>query len=99
MTQLLEHPARVGTAVGSSVDRVDAREKLRGSAEYTGDLHPPSMLYGAVLRSQYAHAEIESIDTSSAATRMPTISMAAVLAGPRATLTGVSMSKCQPLPL
>ena len=66
MTQLLEHPAKSSTAIGLSVDRVDAREKLAGSAEYTGDLHPPSMLYGAVLRSQFAHAEIESIDTTGA---------------------------------
>lgn len=66
MTQLLERPAKVSTAAGLSVDRVDARDKLKGSAEYVGDLHPPSMLYGAVLRSPYAHAEIESIDLSGA---------------------------------
>jgi CO/xanthine dehydrogenase Mo-binding subunit len=66
MTQLLDQPTKASTAIGLSVNRVDAREKLAGSAEYTGDLHPPSMLYGAVLRSQFAHAEIESIDTSGA---------------------------------
>ena len=66
MTQLLEQPTKLSTAIGINVDRVDARDKLAGSAEYTGDLHPPSMLFGAVLRSQYAHAEIESVDTSGA---------------------------------
>ena len=66
MTQLLEQPTKLSTAIGINVDRADARDKLAGSAEYTGDLHPPSMLFGAVLRSQYAHAEIESVDTSGA---------------------------------
>lgn len=66
MAQLLERPVQVSTAAGLSVDRVDARDKLSGSAQYVGDLHPPGMLYGAVLRSPYAHAEIESIDTSRA---------------------------------
>jgi CO/xanthine dehydrogenase Mo-binding subunit len=55
-----------GSAVGLSVERVDARDKLAGKAEFTGDLRPPFMLFGAVLRSPFAHAEIESIDTSEA---------------------------------
>lgn len=66
MTQLFETRAKVGTAVGLSVERVDARDKLSGTAEFTGDLRPPFMLYGAVLRSPYGHALIESIDTSDA---------------------------------
>jgi len=66
MTELLERPVKVNTAVGLSIDRVDARDKLSGIAEFVGDLHPPFMLYGAVLRSPYAHAEIESIDASGA---------------------------------
>ena len=54
------------TAVGLSVERADARDKLTGKAEFTGDIHPPFMLYGAVLRSPVAHAIVASIDTSEA---------------------------------
>src|SRR5690348_8535960 len=54
------------TVVGRDVERVDAREKVSGRAEYVADLSLPGMLWGAVLRSPYAHARIKSIDTSQA---------------------------------
>jgi CO/xanthine dehydrogenase Mo-binding subunit len=47
--------------------RVDAAEKLRGEAEFVGDIVVPRMLHGKVLRSPYAHARIVSIDASAAA--------------------------------
>ena len=47
--------------------RSDAAEKLRGEAQFVGDLVVPRMLHGKVLRSPYAHARIVSIDTSAAA--------------------------------
>ena len=53
-------------AVGQSVLRVDAREKVRGEPCYCGDLSLPNMLHGRVLRSRYPHARILSIDTSRA---------------------------------
>ncbi len=46
--------------------RADAAEKLRGEAQYVGDLVVPRMLHGKVLRSPRAHARIVSIDTSAA---------------------------------
>jgi CO/xanthine dehydrogenase Mo-binding subunit len=46
--------------------RADAAEKLRGEAQYVGDLVVPRMLHGKVLRSPHAHARIVSIDTSAA---------------------------------
>lgn len=46
--------------------RVDAAEKLRGEAQYVGDLVIPRMLHGKVLRSPVAHARILSIDVSAA---------------------------------
>lgn len=46
--------------------RVDASEKLRGEAQYVGDLVVPRMLHGKVLRSPLAHARIVSIDTAAA---------------------------------
>jgi carbon-monoxide dehydrogenase large subunit len=39
---------------------------LRGKGNYVDDVTLPGMLYGAVLRSTYAHARIVSIDTSAA---------------------------------
>ena len=58
--------------------RSDAAEKLRGDAQYVGDLVVPRMLHGKVLRSPYPHARIVSIDTS-AADAMPGV--VAILTG------------------
>ena len=60
MTQDLE------PAVGTSVSRLDAREKLSGRAQYIADLHRPGMLYGALLPSSVPHARILSYDTAAA---------------------------------
>ncbi len=54
------------TQIGRSQPRRDAREKLRGEAEFVGDLLVPRMLHGKVLRSPIAHGRIVSIDTSAA---------------------------------
>jgi CO/xanthine dehydrogenase Mo-binding subunit len=64
--------------VGQSAPRADGRLKLAGRAEFTGDIRVPDMLYGAVLRSPVAHAQLLSVDTS-AAERIPGV--VAVLAG------------------
>jgi CO/xanthine dehydrogenase Mo-binding subunit len=52
--------------VGLSVPRADAAEKLRGQAQFAGDLVAPRMLHGKVLRSPVAHAVIVSIGTGEA---------------------------------
>jgi CO/xanthine dehydrogenase Mo-binding subunit len=65
-------------AIGVSVARLDAREKLDGSARYTDDLVRPGMLYAALARSPHAHARIVSYDTS----------RAKAVPGVRAVLTG-----------
>ena len=39
---------------------------IRGQGRYLDDIRLPGMVYGAVLRSPYAHARIVSIDTSKA---------------------------------
>src|SRR6266568_3767794 len=67
------------TQIGRSHPRLDAHEKLRGQAEFVGDLLVPRMLHGKVLRSPVAHARIASIDTS-AAERIPGV--VCVLTGP-----------------
>jgi xanthine dehydrogenase YagR molybdenum-binding subunit len=48
--------------VGARTPRVDAREKVTGSAVYGVDVELPGTLYGAVLRSPLAHAVIKEID-------------------------------------
>ena len=54
------------SVVGQKVPRVDAVEKVTGAAQYGADVHPPGMLYGKIVRSKHAHANIRSIDTSEA---------------------------------
>lgn len=52
--------------VGKSLLRTDAFEKATGRAVYVADIKLPGMLYAKILRSEYAHARILSIDTSEA---------------------------------
>ena len=63
----VESPTRIAAPqVGRSMQRLDGREKLRGEAEFVGDMTVPRMLYGKVLRSPVPHARIVSIDASRA---------------------------------
>lgn len=52
--------------IGKPIPRQDALEKAMGLIQYAADFSMPGMLYGKVLRSQYASARIVSIDTSAA---------------------------------
>ncbi len=52
--------------IRKSLPRTDALEKVKGKATYVGDIKLPGMLYAKILRSEYAHAKIISIDTSEA---------------------------------
>jgi CO/xanthine dehydrogenase Mo-binding subunit len=58
------------TSVGANTartPRIDAGPKVTGQAVYTEDLPlPPGTLYGAMLRSPYAHARLVSIDAEQA---------------------------------
>jgi CO/xanthine dehydrogenase Mo-binding subunit len=62
--------AKVGTQVGRSVPRLEARDKVTGRAEYTHTMRIPGMLHAKIFRSTVAHGRIKSIDTS-AAKKMP----------------------------
>ena len=53
---------------GSSVERREDRSLLTGEAKFTDDLLPDAA-HLAILRSQYAHATIEDVDTSAAEAR------------------------------
>jgi CO/xanthine dehydrogenase Mo-binding subunit len=51
---------------GRSVPRVDALDKVTGSALYGVDIELPGMFHGATLRSPYAHAKVAHVDISEA---------------------------------
>src|SRR6516225_1129688 len=53
--------------IGSRPVRHDGVDKVTGRAKYGADYSFPGMLYGKVLRSPYAHANIKSIKTDKAA--------------------------------
>ncbi|MEJ2744341.1 MAG: molybdopterin-dependent oxidoreductase, partial [bacterium] len=52
--------------VGKRIPRIDARAKVDGSLKYPSDLYAEGMVWGRVLRANYPHAKIRSIDTSEA---------------------------------
>ena len=54
------------TAIGKSVQRIDAKDKTCGTIRYTDDLSLPGMLYTAFVKSPHAHAAIDRIDPSPA---------------------------------
>lgn len=52
--------------VGKPARRVDALEKVLGTAKYLGDIRLPSMLYARALRSSIPHGRIKHLDVSPA---------------------------------
>ena len=52
--------------LGSAIERREDPALVSGEAEYTDDIQKPEMTHMAMVRSQYAHAEIEEVDTSAA---------------------------------
>ncbi len=52
--------------VGRPVNRIDAKAKVTGRAEYTEDLYKPDMLVAKYLRSSIAHGRVKSIDIEKA---------------------------------
>jgi len=54
--------------VGTRVPRPDGLDKVTGRARYGADFSAPGMLFGAVVRSPYAHARIKKIDVTRAMT-------------------------------
>jgi CO/xanthine dehydrogenase Mo-binding subunit len=66
--------------VGKPVPRVDAYERVSGTAVYPSDVVLPDMLHAAVLRCPHANARVKKVDASTAE-RLP---------GVRAVITGAS---------
>ena len=54
------------TVVGKPRPRVDAYERVSGSAVYTSDVALPGMLHAAILRCPHAHARVRRVDTHAA---------------------------------
>jgi CO/xanthine dehydrogenase Mo-binding subunit len=52
--------------IGKPEKRIDALEKVTGSAQYFDDIRIPGMLYAKIKRSEFSHANILNIDTSDA---------------------------------
>ena len=78
--------ARRSDGIGSNVPRVDATDKINGTAEYVGDMSVAGMVHGKVLRSNIGHAKIRSID----------ISVAEAMTGVVAVLTGEDLDDIDP---
>ncbi|MCY4489391.1 MAG: xanthine dehydrogenase family protein molybdopterin-binding subunit [Deltaproteobacteria bacterium] len=54
------------SVAGHSSMRVDAVEKVSGSAFYTGDMELPAMAYAKILRSPLPHARLLKVDAAKA---------------------------------
>ena len=80
MTETLVRPWTETKVVGTAQPRIDAHERVSGSAVYTRDLVLPGMLHAAFTRCPHAHARVKKVDVSKAL-RMP---------GVRAVVTGDS---------
>ncbi|MFP5322510.1 MAG: xanthine dehydrogenase family protein molybdopterin-binding subunit [Acidimicrobiia bacterium] len=52
--------------VGRGDVRLEARQKVTGTARYSSDVHLPGLLHAAVVRSPHPHARIRSVDVAPA---------------------------------
>src|SRR5271157_5647391 len=59
-------PWKTTHIVGAKHPRVDAYERVSGSAIYPSDVTLPNMIYGVLLGCPYPNAKIKSIDISQA---------------------------------
>src|SRR5262245_56818758 len=74
--------------VGQAIKRREDPQLITGQGSFLDDIKLAGMLHAAILRSPYAHAKINSIDTS----------RAAALPGVVAVFTGEDMMDINPLP-
>ena len=71
--------------VGTARPRIDAYERVSGSAVYPSDVVLPGMLYGAVLRCPHPRARVRKVDASRAAS-MPGVRAVVTPDSPEASL-------------
>lgn len=65
MSDLKEREEKL-QGMGSSMLRKEDAKFIRGQGSYVDDIKMPGMLFGALVRSPYAHARIKGIDKSKA---------------------------------
>ena len=65
LSELKEREAQL-EGMGTSLLRKEDARFIRGQGKYVDDIKLPGMLFGALVRSPYAHARIRSIDKSRA---------------------------------
>ena len=73
------------TVVGKALPRVDAYERVSGSAVYTLDIRLPGMLHVAIVRCPFAHARVRALDASAAA-KMPGVRAVVTVDDPEAAI-------------
>ena len=83
----LQNPWNKTNIIGKRVPRVDAYERVSGSAVYPSDVVFPDMLYGAILRCPWPNAKVRSVDTSEAE-KMEGVYAVISRRSPRPTSTG-----------
>ena len=66
------NPWKQTKIIGKPLPRVDAYERVSGSAVYPSDTVLPDMLYGAILRCPHPHARVKGVDIREAE-KMPGI--------------------------
>ena len=54
--------------IGKRIPRLSGKDKVTGKAKYTFDINRPGMLYGRILRSEVARANVVGLDLSGAET-------------------------------
>ena len=59
-------PWKTTRVVGQPLNRVDAYERVSGSAVYSSDIAFADMLYGAIVRCPHPNANVKSVSTSKA---------------------------------
>ncbi|MGH2934476.1 MAG: xanthine dehydrogenase family protein molybdopterin-binding subunit, partial [Gaiellaceae bacterium] len=52
--------------IGKALPRAEDERFLKGEARYVGDLRRPGMLHAAFVRSVYAHAVLQAVETEAA---------------------------------
>ena len=52
--------------IGKRIPRLSGKDKVTGKAKYTFDINRPGMLYGRIIRSEIAHANVVGVDLSKA---------------------------------
>lgn len=59
-------PWKKTNVIGKRLTRVDAYERVSGTALYPSDIVLPNMLYGAILRCPHPHAKVNKVESGTA---------------------------------